>query len=465
MGRWLKKFSERAQVSADNVDTLYTASTLSASNHRHSQDFSVPANLAETAANTRSSEVSQDASCTSDGVDSVDTVGDAFSESPSVNADSVDALYTTSTSSALSQAHSESFPFPPNDAGDPDGPCSVCGSGQFWQLPGQPWHCRACEPDMPLRATTLTLPCHNERAQHASSLARLHTMQDTACLALSLAPDALCTELEAVGDLADVEGGTLTPKGLRLTAKIIAQESRRQEVLGLLQARPSLTHAVSIYPEFEQSYVILTIAVRTRATCELYVLQDKYDVALVKKLINHRAKGALMSKLNSTIERDIVVELNQTNVITRWLCTVCGGCTDKFNVLAEVLSGPHQGLLVCEQCLYAGDIDTRLARHADELEEWVKERVKKLRALIGRLQVPSYGEWLAYSDPIYIAHYAVGKMTGTDGDTRAEFDKVMHDDATYEVWRQRYEQQERESRIASEKNRQSSSLADDDIPF
>jgi hypothetical protein len=42
---------------------------------------------------------------------------------------------------------------------DPTDPCPVCGSGQWWQLPGEPWHCRACEPDMPLTATTLTL-CH-----------------------------------------------------------------------------------------------------------------------------------------------------------------------------------------------------------------------------------------------------------------------------------------------------------------
>jgi hypothetical protein len=177
-----------------------------------------------------------------------------------------------------------------------------------------------------------------------------------------------------------------------------------------------------------------------------------------------------MSNLDSTSGRDIVVELNQTNVLTHWPCHVCGGCTDKFNTLAEVLSGPCQGLRVCETCLYAGDIDTRLAWHADELEEWgkeeewVKERVKALRGLIGRLQVPSYAEWRAYDDRVDMAHCAAGKMAGTDGDSHAEFDKVMHDDATHQAWRQRYEQ-ERESRIASENNRQSSSLDDDDLPF
>jgi hypothetical protein len=37
-----------------------------------------------------------------------------------------------------------------NDAGDPAGPCDTCGSGQWWQLPGQAWHCRVCTPDVPL---------------------------------------------------------------------------------------------------------------------------------------------------------------------------------------------------------------------------------------------------------------------------------------------------------------------------
>ncbi len=41
-----------------------------------------------------------------------------------------------------------------NTIADPDGPCPGCGSGQWWQLPAQAWHCRACEPDMPLIAIT-----------------------------------------------------------------------------------------------------------------------------------------------------------------------------------------------------------------------------------------------------------------------------------------------------------------------
>ncbi len=43
---------------------------------------------------------------------------------------------------------------------DPAGLCPKCGSGQYWQLPGGLWHCRACTPMSEAdnrRATTLTL--------------------------------------------------------------------------------------------------------------------------------------------------------------------------------------------------------------------------------------------------------------------------------------------------------------------
>lgn len=96
MGRWIKKFTERAQV---NVDTVHSVSTLSASNRRQSQSLApsasqVPANII-----------------------------------------------------------------------DPVGACPSCGSGQWWQLPGEPWHCRTCEPDMPMSAKTpnLTLPYSRQR--------------------------------------------------------------------------------------------------------------------------------------------------------------------------------------------------------------------------------------------------------------------------------------------------------------
>jgi ribosome-binding protein aMBF1 (putative translation factor) len=71
-----------------------------------------------------------------------------------------------------------------------------------------------------------------------------------------------------------------------------------------------------------------------------------------------------------------------------WPCSVCGGHTRGVNVLTESLDGTVR---VCEKCLKDGQIDERLAMHAQRLEE----EARKTHSLIGRLKVPSYEEWLA----------------------------------------------------------------------
>jgi hypothetical protein len=114
----------------------------------------------------------------------------------------------------------------PATIAEPDGACPVCGSGQWWQLPGELWHCWHCELDMPLMATTLALPCHKETARHAPPFSRLRTLLETASRGLGLTPDALYTQLEAGGDWPDVEGGALMLKGLRLTAEAIAKSAQ-----------------------------------------------------------------------------------------------------------------------------------------------------------------------------------------------------------------------------------------------
>ncbi len=55
-----------------------------------------------------------------------------------------------------------------NTFADPAGPCPDCGSGQWWQRSGQAWHCRACEPDMPLTATTVILALPQNRTASCS---------------------------------------------------------------------------------------------------------------------------------------------------------------------------------------------------------------------------------------------------------------------------------------------------------
>src|SRR5215208_7169016 len=63
------------------------------------------------------------------------------------------------------------------------------GSRQWWDLPGESGHRRACEPDMPLMATTLILPRYKVQVQPAGALAGCERMVLVACEALSLAPD------------------------------------------------------------------------------------------------------------------------------------------------------------------------------------------------------------------------------------------------------------------------------------
>jgi hypothetical protein len=101
---------------------------------------------------------------------------------------------------------------------DPAGPCPHCGSGQWWQLPGEPWHCRACKPDMPLGATTLTLPCHEVQPRPVRDPARLRRMVELACHRLTITPEELWRELEANGDLADLEPSAVSAKALRQVA-------------------------------------------------------------------------------------------------------------------------------------------------------------------------------------------------------------------------------------------------------
>ena len=82
----------------------------------------------------------------------------------------------------------------------------------------------------------------------------------------------------------------------------------------------------------------------------------------------------------------IKVELVDTNFFTRWPCTVCGGCTEKVDVLAEAES---DDIRVCETCLEAGNIDKRLKAHAVQMPN----RAEFLNSLVGRLDVPTFADW------------------------------------------------------------------------
>jgi hypothetical protein len=152
-----------------------------------------------------------------------------FSERPPVSTDSADALHTMSALSIPYRAHCENLhavrPEQAATIDDPVGPCPNCGSDRWWQLQGEPWHCRACEPmndDAACRATTLTLPCHKGRDQPTRDPARVKRMVEDVCRGLSITPEQLWRELEEGAHLSDLASGALNKNGLRLTAETLA---------------------------------------------------------------------------------------------------------------------------------------------------------------------------------------------------------------------------------------------------
>jgi hypothetical protein len=70
--------------------------------------------------------------------------------------------------------------------------------------------------------------------------------------------------------------------------------------------------------------------------------------------------------------------------ITAICCIVCSRVSERPLMAAEG-EAEGEGIFICPHCLAQGDIDAKLERHAARLES----RSRWLRALIGRLEVPS----------------------------------------------------------------------------
>jgi hypothetical protein len=63
------------------------------------------------------------------------------------------------------------------------------------------------------------------------------------------------------------------------------QNTRRQKVLSMLEENPNKQRAVYADTESDQDNVILTIAVRHLATCEMLIPKDRYDPFRLLELI------------------------------------------------------------------------------------------------------------------------------------------------------------------------------------
>ena len=100
----------------------------------------------------------------------------------------------------------------------------------------------------------------------------------------------------------------------------------------------------------------------------------------------------------------IKVSLIETNFLTRWHCHVCGGHTEKDPILAEGVQdlGPSDDgtgrwwrtVRVCDQCL-RGDEGLSIDKRLEKFARWLDTEAEITRAMIGKLQVPSYIEWEA----------------------------------------------------------------------
>lgn len=62
-------------------------------------------------------------------------------------------------------------------------------------------------------------------------------------------------------------------------------EARRQRVLSMLAENRGITYAALTDCESDPDAVLLTLAIRERATCELRIPRDKYDPFLLMTLI------------------------------------------------------------------------------------------------------------------------------------------------------------------------------------
>jgi hypothetical protein len=81
--------------------------------------------------------------------------------------------------------------------------------------------------------------------------------------------------------------------------------------------------------------------------------------------------------------------------ITAICCIVCSRVSERPLIAAEG-EAEGEGIVICPHCLAEGDIDAKLERHAARLES----RSRWLRALIGRLEVPSPAVLKEFAGPV-----------------------------------------------------------------
>jgi hypothetical protein len=64
-----------------------------------------------------------------------------------------------------------------------------------------------------------------------------------------------------------------------------AAATRRQKILAMLRNNPSINYAAITDDQAERDSVIVTLAIRDRATCELHIPRDKWDGVVFLELL------------------------------------------------------------------------------------------------------------------------------------------------------------------------------------
>lgn len=72
-----------------------------------------------------------------------------------------------------------------------------------------------------------------------------------------------------------------------------AAEARRQRVLAMLDENPAARYAVLTHDPGAPDAVILTVAIRGRAACELRIPREKYDPFLLLDLIERHSNATV----------------------------------------------------------------------------------------------------------------------------------------------------------------------------
>ena len=69
----------------------------------------------------------------------------------------------------------------------------------------------------------------------------------------------------------------------------ISANARMGKVIGKLHGDPALRFAIEAHDEVHPDAVILTLAIRDKAACELHIPRDKYDPFLLLDLIERHS--------------------------------------------------------------------------------------------------------------------------------------------------------------------------------